>query len=104
MEPARPLFIGRKPCLPSAPLLAGIVEAKTTLGALLNFPLSPDEHADGAPVRLFWDKGEQAARINSNRNYMITDERNWVSGLHGGGRNVFEGTMPRDAFGPREEQ
>jgi hypothetical protein len=31
---------------------------------------------------------------------MITDQRNWISGLHGGGRAVREGTRRRDAFAP----
>ena len=41
-EPARPLFIGRKPCLPSAPLFTGYVEAVNTLDALLKLPLESE--------------------------------------------------------------
>ena len=40
-EPARPLFIGRKPCLPSAHFFADFIEAETTLDALLKHPLEP---------------------------------------------------------------
>ena len=52
-EPARPLFIGRKPCLPSAPLLAGFREADSALGALLAMPPA-DVGTDAEPQRLFW--------------------------------------------------
>lgn len=94
-EPARPLFIGRKPCLPSAPLFAGSKEGDTALDALLAWPLA--EGSDTSrPLRLLWPEGEGAAGIEANRRYMITDQRQWVSGLHGGGRAVCEGVAERD--------
>ena len=102
-EPARPLFIGRKPCLPSVPLFADIVESETTLAALLGFPLDRDESDHGDAVRLLWADGEDAQAVTPNRAYMVTDERNWLSGLHGGGRRVFEGAIPYDCFAAREE-
>ena len=102
-EPARPLFIGRKPCLPSAPLFGDFIEAETTLDALLKFPLERDG-ADLGDVRLLWPAGEGAPEAAPNREYMVTDERNWVSGLHGGGRRVLEGTCARKKFPDREEK
>lgn len=98
-EPARPLFIGRKPCIPSAPLVVDkdedIVEGDTALSALLDRPIEiePDD-----PVRLLWPDGEGVEGVRVDRSYMLTDQRNWVSGLHGGGRLVCEGTRPRDHF------
>ena len=103
-EPARPLFIGRKPCLPSAPLFGGFVEAETTLGALLKFPLQGGSASVTTSVRLLWSDGEGVDRVRIGRDFMLTDERNWVSGLHGGGRRVYEGTCPSDCFGVKEEQ
>ena len=97
-EPARPLFIGRKPCLPSAPLFAEFVEARTTLDALLSFPL--ESYRDDR-VRLLWSDGEGVDCVRIDREFMLTDERNWVSGLHGGGRRVYEGTY---RFNDKEEQ
>ena len=35
---------------------------------------------------------------------MLTDQRNWVSGLHGGGRAVCEGATPTDQFPAPEGQ
>ena len=91
-EPARPLFIGRKPCLPSVPLFGGFAEGDTALAALLTVPLA--EPARGQDVvRLLWPEGEGADDIDANRDYMLTDQRNWRSGLHGGGRWVREGSI-----------
>ncbi len=103
-EPARPLFIGRKPCLPSAPLFADFVEAGNTLDALLNLPLQGEERERDDRVRLLWSDGEGMDCASIDRDFMLTDERNWVSGLHGGGRRVFEGTCPSDCFGVKEKQ
>ena len=95
-EPARPLFIGRKPCLPSAPLFAGFGDGDTALAALQAWPL--DQANAPESVRLLWPEGEAAASIEANRRYMLTDQRNWVSGLHGGGRAVCEGVASRNTF------
>ena len=100
-EPARPLFIGRKPCLPSAPLFADFIEAGSTLDALLKFPLETERDD---PVRLLWSDGEGVDSVRVDKDSMLTDERNWVSGLHGGGRRVYEGTSPSDCFGVKESQ
>ena len=105
-EPARPLFIGRKPCLPSAPLFGCFGEADSALDALLETPLSKTN--DGmVSVRMMWpanDGQADDANVKPNRTYMLTDQRYWVSGLHGGGRLVIEGTCPSECFGVKEEQ
>ncbi len=104
-EPARPLFIGRKPCLPSAPLFAGFADGDTALAALIAAPL--DGEADAADsarrVSLLWPEGQGVAGVDglTESNFsMLTDQRNWASGLHGGGRWVHEGTLPASAFAP----
>ena len=101
-EPRRPLFIGRKPCLPSAPLHTdkGFSDGDTALAALLAWPLEESARPqESAPIRLQWpaNDGQADDRVNVNRpNVMLTDQRNWVSGLHGGGRWVCEGTVERN--------
>ena len=96
-QPARPLFIGRKPCLPSAPLFKSFTEGDTALGALLESP--PETAAETASTaRLLWPEGEGMEVIEPTRRYMLTDQRNWVSGLHGGGRWVYEGVVEREKF------
>ena len=87
-EPKRPLFIGRKPCLPSVPLFGGFAEGDTALAALL--AVAPAGDGDGA-YRLLWPERESVDGVTAARTYMLTDQRNWVSGLHGGGRWVCEG-------------
>jgi CRISPR system Cascade subunit CasD len=78
-RPARPLFIGRKPCLPSAPLFAGWVEGADARGALAQLAL---------PGRAMWPMtGNQPGRD-------LPDLRNWISGLHGGSRGICEGVLP----------
>ena len=102
-QPARPLFIGRKPCLPSAPLLAGRAEGDTVLGALLSVPLACDHSRTGQRqgVSLMWPDGEGHEAIVPTRASMLTDQRNWAtSGLHGGGRLVHEVSCDPSVFGP----
>ena len=116
-EPARPLFIGRKPCLPSRPILRKFgddkfMEGETALTALLAVPLRPPEDETSRRsadrlVRLLWPDGEDAPGMDGvriNRRAMLTDQRNWVSGLHGGGRLVCEGTARRERFASLQPQ
>ncbi len=112
-QPARPLFIGRKPCLPSAPLLDTVcdpwAEGDTALAALRSRPLCErdvESHRAGrggraTDVALLWPEREGDGETSPSRTYMITDERNWAtSGLHGGGRLVHESSLAPDKFGP----
>ena len=96
-EPVRPLFIGRKPCLPSEPLYGGFAEGDTALEALLS--VAPEGDVRDEPCRVQWPRGEEVDDIPPNRTYMLTDQRNWgSSGLHGGGRWVCEGTVDRNRW------
>lgn len=100
--PSRPLFIGRKPCLPSAPLVASeearrFADGDSALEALLAAPLH--DTADAAPrISLMYPDGEGADGVEPNRTFMLTDERNWISGLHGGGRWVCEASVEAARF------
>ena len=79
-HPARPLFLGRKPCLPARPIFGGWVEAETAHAAL----------AAALPfaARAQWPEGEGP---DGARRIEIPDLRNWRSGLHSGTRPVIEG-------------
>ena len=89
-KPARPLFLGRKPCLPSAPFLSRTVGrwvmADTAHAALSRVP------GNGEPMRSQWpveqgpEEGSDVDRITD-----LADLRNWRTGLHGGSRRVVEG-------------
>ena len=102
-EPARPLFIGRKPCLPSGSLFGGFVQGDTALAALLATPLATDI-PPAVTIRALWPDGEGEAEITPSRSYMLTDQRNWLSGLHGGGRLVCEGTIEHGRFSTEKDK
>lgn len=98
-EPKRPLFIGRKPCVPSSRLFRCFSdEGATALAALMNIPIDESMRPSNELVRLIWPADEGADDVIANRTYQLTDERNWVTGLHGGGRQVCEGSWPIVAF------
>ena len=89
-RPARPLFIGRKPCLPSAPIFNGWVEAPDTRTALQELASDELVSSDGQ-INAFWPASESVE--GADRTTYITDERNWLTGLHGGARRVCEGRL-----------
>ncbi len=90
-SPARPLFLGRKPCLPSAPLYFGEVTAATAYQALQLVPLVDDARQ---PMRALWPPSE-GPQIGAevHRIVALPDLRNWKTGLHGGSRSVVEGQV-----------
>jgi CRISPR system Cascade subunit CasD len=91
-EPARPLFLGRKSCIPSGPILNGQIAAKTTLRALFRLP---GEGLHFASACLQWpafdDSEDDDAILLDDRHASIEpicDERNWITDVHGGLRFV----------------
>ena len=99
-EPARPLFIGRKACLPTTSLFRDFREGSTALAALLATTMD-ETGGEHDSVRLLWPDREGVNGITVDRTCMLTDQRNWGSGLHGGGRQVCEGTAKRGQFRAR---
>ena len=89
-RPARPLFIGRKSCLPSGRLLRGFVTADRALEAALA-ALSDEAPAE---VQACWPDGEGAPDAVVQKTRRSADLRNWRTRLHGGRRQVHEGTAP----------
>ena len=103
-EPARPLFIGRKPCLPSTPLFGGYSDGNSALAALLATPIEATDVAPDSPIRLLWPQNDAPAdlaplNVRLRQEQMLTDQRNWLSGLHGGGRAMCYGTAMLESFG-----
>jgi CRISPR system Cascade subunit CasD len=89
-SPARPLFLGRKPCLPSGPLLTGFVEADGLLTALA--AVSPEGGAASHRVLL---PGTEAPAPGDERRW-AADLRDWHSRVHGGGREVIVRHLPAE--------
>ena len=105
--PKRPLFIGRKACLPVAYLYGGCSEGRTSLNALLDLPLQTPSEAPQR-IALLWGN-ENGMQVQSNdvkvsRSYYLTDERNWLSGVHSGSRLVHEGIADKKRFGSSVER
>lgn len=87
--PARTLFIGRKPCVPSAPILRTALEAEDALQALESYPLSG--RSTKARVAAQWPKNckeREHARL-----IYTSDERDWHNQVHVGRRQVYQGQI-----------
>lgn len=89
-QPARPLFLGRKPCLPTTSLLASgderWVSAGTAWEALRAVP------GAGTQMRAQWPAGQgPESGDDVDRIADLADLRNWHTGLHGGSRRMVEG-------------
>ena len=89
--PARPLFLGRKACLPARPLLDSSPErwvtADTAHGALLSIPGEGEKRA-------LWPAGEGPETGEGvDRIADLPDLRNWRVGYHAGTRRVVEGRL-----------
>jgi CRISPR system Cascade subunit CasD len=91
-QPARPLFIGRKCCLPAAPLLVDVVERESLLTELALRPRMA--RADHGHLPVWWWQGDEgAAVVNESRVVAVTDERDWRNRVHVGRRLLSEGMV-----------
>jgi len=85
LAPARPLFIGRKPCLPAAPIFAGRLHAADLREALLAAPLSPRASQNGGFRAWFPTAGPAEPGA-----IPLTDDRDWANQIHSGRRFIKE--------------
>ena len=93
-KPARPLFIGRKNCLPSQRVLIGLAEATNTVAALAHAPMATD--ADRRPSVFFNDNsGTVAGNVSTHRS---SDERRFSLDVHAGMQTIRE-LIPADEPG-----
>jgi len=89
-EPARPLFIGRKCCLPADLLLLGVVEAQSLVGVMASTPRA--RRADpGLLPASWWDGDDESEAAGESRVVAVTDEREWRNRVHVGRRLMREG-------------
>jgi len=96
-RPARPLFLGRKTCLPARPLLdphTPIVEGDDLLSILRNVPVW-DRYGKVKPadptLPASWPEQLPGTKEQSVR--YVYDMRNWSNQLVTGGRRRAEGTI-----------
>lgn len=91
IQPARPLFLGRKTCLPSTPILICRREAKDVLTALKMAPRAsrPGRNGVGRAMEACWP-----ARLGLEdgvRTVTVYDRRDWRNQVHTGSRLRVEG-------------
>lgn len=89
-SPARPLFIGRKPCLPAAPILVGRRIAQGVKAALAAEPLA-DIGPRRRPKRIpaLWPQDEGAGADTEER----YDRRDWKNNIHLGSERYAAGIL-----------
>lgn len=94
-RPARPLFLGRKPCLPAAPLLVGRLAADHLRAALAAVPAAPRSRPEDGGFSAWWprDDGEPAPAAEAGRALPVTDRRDWANRVHTGRRFVWHGRL-----------
>jgi CRISPR system Cascade subunit CasD len=100
-QPERPLFLGRKPCLPAGSLFAGRRRTESLPGALVRAPLA-DRHDDKKRHPAWWPTHPDDPRpqdenpdgpIVEDMRQPITDRRDWENQIHTGERWLAEGTI-----------
>ncbi len=87
--PARPLFLGRKNCIPSVPIYVRTVKAANTIAAL-----ELVEPADGARSSLEAFSNDPAAEAVALRRHLAADERRFDLDVHAGRVSVYEFRVP----------
>lgn len=89
-HPTRPLFIGRKPCIPSGPLSMGIAAFDDLKTALVETPLHATARSQECEV--WWPVDEEVhTRDTSSR--LVCDRRDWRNQIHTGQRWVAHSTI-----------
>lgn len=89
--PARPLFLGRKNCLPAAPLLVRRTCAESLRTALIRAPLVAD--ATTGRILACWpiEEGSDTGEVAD-----VYDERDWRNQMHLGVRRQVHGWIEVD--------
>jgi len=100
VTPERPLFLGRKCCLPAAGVLLSPspIECDTVGGALVSAPRIPRRRGgwERPCLRAWWpadDPMPPGVEEGSTRVVAIADKRDWVNQIHGGRRLMREGMI-----------
>lgn len=103
VHPARPLFIGRKACLPAEPVHDGtVVRAETLVHALSEVKRHrhhDDEAGADASTTVWWPVSSSSAEAHlpegvvEDHREPVTDRRDWVNQIHVGTRWLARGTM-----------
>jgi CRISPR-associated protein, Cas5e family len=97
-QPARPLFLGRKSCLPAEPLFVRRMQASDLPSALVQAPLH-DRADDGPTFSAWWpthpdsDVPSEDSPLDEDLREPITDRRDWQNQIHVSERWIVNGTV-----------
>ena len=97
-RPARPLFIGRKCCLPSRRIFNEIIQGESLLQVLQSYPLQCKQDYEaraGKDTGLIaqWPHSEDSGMAMTR---LLSDGRDWQNQVHCGQRLVKEGRIEHD--------
>lgn len=90
-KPARPLFLGRKTCLPAAPLLRDVINAVDVLAALQAMAPEVGLRPMAGPASACWPVHLGTAL--PSRVVAVYDQRDWRNQIHTGRRWRREGLL-----------
>lgn len=91
INPARPLFLGRKSCPPALPLMEGRVKAKSPYDALREAPLPPRH--DRPPLVCWYQPGDGPNDDAAIREIRVSDRRDFLADRFAGERWVIQGDV-----------
>ncbi|MFW6053280.1 MAG: type I-E CRISPR-associated protein Cas5/CasD [Persicimonas sp.] len=91
LQPERPLFIGRKTCLPATRLFLGRTNAPDLVAALRRAPLH--DRADHGPSYRAWWPCAPGDAAGAEVAKPVTDRRDWRNQIHVGERWIAEGAI-----------
>jgi len=100
LHPARPLFIGRKACLPSQPLFQSVIESQTAVDALRCAPI-PSEFESEDGYHCYWAKSATRPNLPEQvkvHETALSDQRDWANNQHTGSRTVCEARVSASWF------
>lgn len=98
--PARPLFLGRKTCVPSGPVFLGEVEATSLRQALEEAPRSA--RADAGKLQAVWHESEGRGGEDESRLFPRVEDRDMANAIHVGRRIYVEGRVDPPASAPQK--
>ena len=87
--PFRPLYIGRRTCVPERPMYETLLSAESGGAALDAIP----GWRDGIEAEIQWEAKEPAPDAKNVREVHVSDLRDWRNGVHVGRRTVMRGTQ-----------
>lgn len=101
LSPARPLFLGRKPCLPAGRLVAKLprVPAGSLRQALARAPLPPRAEPEEGNFEIWWPRAEgepEPQGRDDARAVAVTDRRDWHNQVHTGRRFLWHGRLAEE--------